>query len=205
MVDEQFNIPYLTHHIILASKSPRRKALLTQLGIVFEVVAKEVDESFPADLDPIAAVRHIAEKKANAFKADIQAGQLVIAADTIVTLDGCVIGKPSDEAHATALLERLSGKQHQVITAVAILQANHVVHIFHEVTDVYFRTLTPDEIAYYVAHYQPFDKAGAYGIQEWIGAVAIEKIVGSYTNVVGLPTAALCKALQQLAHTGDGQ
>lgn len=205
MAGEQFNIPYLTHQVILASKSPRRKALLAQLGVAFEVVAREVDESFPEDLDPIAAVRYIAEKKANAFRADIRAGQLVIAADTIVTLDGCIMGKPADQAHATALLERLSGKQHQVITAVAILQPNRDIHIFHEVTDVYFRTLTADEIAYYISHYQPFDKAGAYGIQEWIGAVAIEKIVGSYTNVVGLPTAALCRVLQQLAHIGHAQ
>lgn len=191
----------MAHHVILASKSPRRKALLSEMGISFDVISKTVDESFPDGLSPIEAVRHIAEKKANAFQADIKTGQLVVAADTIVTLDGRIMGKPADEAHARALLEMLSGRQHQVITAVAILQPNHEMHIFHEITDVYFNVLTAAEIDYYITNYRPLDKAGAYGIQEWIGAVAVDKIVGSYTNVVGLPTAALCRALRQLVNT----
>lgn len=191
----------VNYDIMLASNSPRRKELLTQLGIAFKVVANKVDETFPSDLDPVAAVRFIAQKKASAFVGTVHPGQLLIAADTIVVLDGDIMGKPTDEAHATALLKRLSGRQHQVITAVAILGAGDGLHLFHEITDVYFRELTANEIAFYITHYQPYDKAGAYGIQEWIGLAAIEKISGSYTNVVGLPTAALYESLQRLSST----
>ena len=177
--------------IILASQSPRRRELLSLMGIPFEVVVRAVDESFPEWLDPVAAVRHIAEKKATAFLHDAT-DELVIAADTIVVIDGQVLGKPSDQAQATDMLMRLSGRAHEVITAVALLHKGHV-ELFHEVTEVRFRVLTLEEIAYYIDHYQPFDKAGAYGIQEWIGIVAIEATAGSYSNVVGLPT-------QQLYH-----
>ncbi|WP_353184139.1 Maf family protein [Parapedobacter lycopersici] len=198
MSTEQSRIPYLNHKIILASKSPRRIALLKQLGITFEVAAYEVDESFPANLHAAAAVRFIAEKKARAFTGTIEADQLLVAADTVVVHDGCIMGKPTSEAHASKLLERLSGTAHEVITAVAIRQPNDAIYLFHEITEVQFRELTAEEIAYYLRHYQPYDKAGSYGIQEWIGLAAVERINGPYTNVVGLPTAALCVALQQL-------
>lgn len=180
--------------VVLASQSPRRRELLTVMGIPFEVIIREVDESFPDKLDPVAAVRYIAEKKARTFINDPTDG-LVIAADTIVTIDGQILGKPVDREHAASMLTRLSGRKHEVITAVALLH-NGDMHLFHEVTEVYFRKLTGEEIEYYIGRYRPFDKAGAYGIQEWIGVVAVDKIVGSYTNVVGLPTARLSKELR---------
>ncbi len=177
--------------VILASQSPRRRELLSLMGIPFEVIVRGVNEDFPRQLDPIGVVRHIAEKKAMVFNGKV-ADELVIAADTIVTVDGQILGKPKDRAEAVRMLTRLSGRKHEVITAVTLLYNGRIL-TFHEVTAVYFRVLTQGEIDYYVDRYHPFDKAGAYGIQEWIGAVAIEQIVGSYTNVVGLPT-------QQLYH-----
>ncbi len=182
--------------IILASQSPRRKELLTQLGLSFEVIVREVDESFSGQQEPVAVVRHIAERKARAFLHDATDG-LIIAADTIVTIDGLILGKPVDKSHASEMLTRLSGRKHEVITAVALLH-NRSIEVFHEVTEVYFKKLSADEINYYIEYYQPFDKAGSYGIQEWIGISCIEKIVGSYTNVVGLPTAKLYTVLQEL-------
>lgn len=181
-------------HIILASQSPRRKELLSLMGIPFTVVVRDVDESFPKGLDPVAAVRHIAEKKARAFMAEEIVDALVLTADTIVTIDGRILGKPRDKAQAVEMLTCLSGRRHEVITAVALL-FHGAIEVFHETTEVHFRVLSTDEIDHYIDHYQPFDKAGAYGIQEWIGMVAIEKIVGSYTNVVGLPTAKLSEVL----------
>src|SRR5690606_19628864 len=169
----------------------------------FTISVHEVEESFPSGLDPVAAARFIAVKKANAFVGKVGEGEIIVAADTVVAIDGQLLGKPSDDAHAAQMLRLLSGRKHQVITAVALLEAGRDVYLFHDVTDVYFKALTPEEITYYVAQYRPYDKAGAYGIQEWIGAVAIERIVGSYTNVVGLPTAALYTALQQLSGVGN--
>jgi len=163
------------------------------MGIPFTVVIRNVDESFPEELDPVAAVRYIAEKKAHAFREEA-ADALVITADTIVAIDGRILGKPRDEDHAVEMLTLLSGRRHEVVTAVA-LQQGGTTEVFHEITEVYFRSLSADEIDHYIKNYQPFDKAGAYGIQEWIGIVAIEKIVGSYTNVVGLPTAKLSEML----------
>ncbi len=182
-----------TTRIILASQSPRRKELLSLMGFPFTVVVRDVDESFPQELDPVTAVRYIAEKKARAFVTEIT-DALVITADTIVTIDGQILGKPTDEVHAVEMLTRLSGRRHEVITAVALL-LNGAIDVFHEITEVHFRSLSAIEIDHYIQHYRPFDKAGAYGIQEWIGIVAIEKIVGSYTNVVGLPTAKLSEML----------
>lgn len=177
--------------IILASQSPRRRELLSFMGVPFEVIVRGVDEDFPSQLDPIGAVRHIAEKKAMVFRTEVT-DELVISADTIVTVDGQILGKPKNRNEAVDMLTRLSGTKHDVITAVSLLHQG-VLHTFHEVTGVYFRRLIEDEIDYYIDRYRPFDKAGAYGIQEWIGMVAVEQIIGSYTNVVGLPT-------QQLYH-----
>lgn len=177
--------------VILASQSPRRRELLSHMGVTFDVIVRGVDEYFPKQLAPVDAVRYIAENKAAVFKTEIT-NELVIAADTIVVIEGQILGKPKDRVDAVEMLMRLSGKKHEVITAVALLHKGSV-HTFHEVTEVYFRKLTEGEMGYYVDHYRPYDKAGGYGIQEWVGMVAIEKIVGSYTNVVGLPT-------QQLYH-----
>ncbi|MEC3881439.1 Maf family protein [Parapedobacter sp. 10938] len=177
--------------IILASQSPRRRELLSLMGISFEVVVRSVDESFPGQLDPVDAVRYIAEKKATVFKEEIT-DELVIAADTVVTVDRQILGKPRDRVAAIGTLKRLSDRKHEVITAVSLLH-NRVIHTFHEITEVHFGRLSGWEIDHYIDGYRPYDKAGSYGIQEWIGTVAVEKIVGSYTNVVGLPT-------QQLYH-----
>jgi len=164
------------------------------MGIAFEVIVREVDESFPGHLDPVAAVRHIAEKKATAFIGKV-ADELVIAADTIVTIDGQILGKPGGARHAAEMLMRLAGREHEVITAVALLHRGDI-NVFHDVTAVRFRPLDTSEIERYIQQCRPFDKAGAYGIQEWIGAVAIERIAGSYTNVVGLPTQRLYEVLK---------
>lgn len=179
--------------IILASKSPRRQELLKLMGIDFRVALKEVDETFPENLLPFEIALYISEKKANAFDESLT-NEIVITADTIVVVDEKIIGKPQDEKNAFEILSLLSGRKHEVITAVSLLK-NHEVLSFYEVSEVYFKNLAPEQISYYISTGQPMDKAGAYGIQEWIGLIGIEKIVGSYTNVVGLPTDRLYKEL----------
>ena len=183
--------------IILASKSPRRQELLSKTGIEFDVVLKDVDESFPEGLSPAEVAVYIAEKKAKAFDETLEENDIVLTADTIVCIDGKILGKPEDEEHAFEMLSLLSGKMHEVITGVAFLQ-NHRIYSFAETTEVYFLPLSNEEINYYIKTYQPFDKAGAYGIQEWIGLAGIERINGSYTNVVGLPTHRVYLELQKL-------
>lgn len=173
--------------LILASKSPRRQQLLREMGFDFEVMQKETDESFPSDLTPEAAAVYIAEKKARAFEGEISPEKLLIAADTIVVVDRDILGKPADGPAAMEMLRKLSGREHRVITGVALLKDSDLSS-FAAVTTVCFAPLTPREIAFYVDNYRPFDKAGAYGIQEWIGYNKITRIDGSYTNVVGLPT-----------------
>lgn len=175
--------------IILASNSPRRKELLNQLGLDFEVRTQDLDESFPASFRPEAVAVYIAEKKANSFINQIK-DELLIAADTVVAIDDNIFGKPVGVADATLMLKRLSARSHEVITGVALLYLGKI-YSFYEKTIVHFKELTDSEIAYYIEEYQPFDKAGSYGIQEWIGMIAVVKIEGSYSNVVGLPTARL--------------
>lgn len=175
--------------IILATNSPRRKELLTQLGIPFEVKSKEIDESYPKSFRPEAVAVFIAEKKANSFLETLK-DELLIAADTIVSIEDEIFGKPKDHTEAIKMLHKLSGKAHEVITGVALLY-NQKIYSFYEKTTVHFKELTNAEIEYYVNEYKPFDKAGAYGIQEWIGMVGVTRIEGSYSNVVGLPTARL--------------
>lgn len=182
--------------VILASKSPRRQALLREMGFRFSVDAKDIDESFPPYLAPAEAAEHIAAQKAKAYQG-IKENQLIITADTIVCHEGMILGKPKDEQEAFRMLSSFSGSSHQVITAVA-LRTKDDFKVFHEVTTVFFRQLQPEEIDHYIRLCQPYDKAGAYGIQEWIGAVAIERIEGDYNNVVGLPTARLYKEMGQL-------
>jgi len=175
--------------IILATNSPRRKELLKQLGLSFEVKSKDIDESYPQSFRAEAVAVYIAEKKANSFFNVIK-DELLIAADTVVVIDNEIFGKPKDILEAKAMLQKLSGKSHEVITGVALLHLTKI-YSFYEKTTVYFKELTDLEINYYISNYQPFDKAGSYGIQEWIGMIGVERIEGSYNNVVGLPTARL--------------
>ncbi|HQS05288.1 MAG: septum formation protein Maf [Sphingobacteriales bacterium 17-39-43] len=181
--------------IILASKSPRRQELLKLMGFDFQVVLREVDESYPEGLSPSEIAVYISEKKARAFDLMIE-NEIVITADTIVSLDGNILGKPENEDHAFEMLSELSGKRHDVITGVSLLK-DHKLSSFYELTEVFFKEISAEQIRYYINTCQPMDKAGAYGIQEWIGLVAVDRINGSYSNVVGLPThrlyAELCK------------
>ena len=175
------------YNIILASNSPRRKELLQRLGIPFNVrTLFGIDESFPASLRGEDIVRYISRVKASAYRSSMASDDLLIAADTIVYLEGEVLGKPKDAEEAKQMLRRLSGKIHQVITGVTILTQERTDD-FAVTSQVRFSELTDEEIDYYVNNFLPFDKAGAYGIQEWIGLVAVEEIKGSYFNVVGLP------------------
>jgi|SRR5690606_7569493 len=184
--------------VILGSNSPRRKELLRALGVEAEVLVKAVDESFPAGLSPLETVYHITRNKAEAFAAGFD-GQLVIVADTIVVSQGLILGKPRDEADARRTLAMLSGRAHEVITAVGFVRNGHI-HVFHDRTAVHFKALSEEEISHYVTIHREFDKAGAYGIQEWIGLVGVTKIEGSYTNVVGLPTAKVHEELLKLTN-----
>lgn len=181
--------------IILASKSPRRQELLALMGLQFEVVLKDVDESFDADLLPAEIAVYISEKKAAAFTEE-RTSSLVITADTIVAFKKEILGKPEDKAHASEMLNKLSGTNHQVYTGVSIAHGERIKS-FYDVTEVFFNKLSQEQIDYYITNYNPLDKAGAYGIQDWIGFIAVEKIIGSYSNVMGLPTEKLYKAISQ--------
>lgn len=186
------------YKIILASNSPRRKELLSGLGVDYEVkTLPDVDESYPDGLSGEEIAKHIARGKAEAYRSLIKADELVITADTIVWLDGTVMGKPKDEEEAKDMLMRLSGKTHQVITGVCLTTAS-TQKTFATVTDVTFATLTDEEVDYYVTRYQPMDKAGSYGVQEWIGFVGVENLSGSYFNVMGLPIQRLYTELKKL-------
>lgn len=185
------------YKVILASNSPRRKELLGGLGIAYEVKAMpDVDESFPTDLESEEIPVYIAKKKVDAYKPIMQPDELIITADTIVWLDGIVMGKPKDAGEACEMLRRLSGRTHQVITGVCVTTIDKQVS-FSTVTDVTFDKLTEEEIEYYVTHFKPMDKAGSYGIQEWIGYVGVRSISGSYFNVVGLPIQRLYSELKR--------
>lgn len=188
----------MNYELILASGSPRRKELLAGLGITFEVrLLKGIDESYPEGLTGEEIAKHISAKKADAYRATMQDDEIIITADTIVYLDGKVLGKPKDEEEAHCMLRTLSGKTHQVITGVTLLTP-HATRTFASVSHVTFAQLTDQEIDYYVSHYHPTDKAGAYGIQEWIGFIGVERIEGSYFNVMGLPVQRLYRELNEL-------
>jgi septum formation protein len=182
--------------IILASKSPRRQELLRLMNLEFRIVLKEVDESYPNNLTPEEVAVSIATKKAEAFDETV-GEEIVLTADTIVCIDDQILGKPQDADHAIQMLQLLSGRMHRVITGVCLLY-KHRYHSFYDVSEVYFGNLSDAEISNYVHKYQPFDKAGSYGIQERIGLIGIERINGSYTNVVGLPTEKLYRELAKL-------
>ncbi len=184
------------HQIILASKSPRRQELLKLMDLEFRIVLKEVDESYPEYLKPEEIAVYIAEKKAKAFDETVT-DEVVLTADTIVCIDDKILGKPETTGQAIEMLQLLSGRMHRVITGVCLFYKQQY-HSFYDVSEVYFSKLSDDEIISYVNKYRPLDKAGSYGIQERIGLIGIERINGSYTNVVGLPTEKLYKALSKL-------
>ena len=184
------------YKIILASNSPRRQQLLHEMGISFEVRVKPVDEIFPENLSNEEVAIFLCELKANAFAEDeFKDDELLITADTIVCLGDEILNKPNDRPHAIEMLTKLSGKKHEVITGVC-LRSKEKMKSFSVSTNVYFRELSMNEIEYYVDAFHPFDKAGSYGIQEWIGFVGITKIEGSYFNVVGFPTEKIFEALK---------
>ncbi len=175
------------YKIYLASASPRRRELLSMLGVEFEILSgKDVDENYSSDMPADEVAEYLSCKKAAAYVADLVEGELVITADTIVINNGKVLGKPADEADAQAMLKSLSGHAHKVITGVSISAKDRRVS-FSAVTEVEFAALTDDEINDYVSVFRPLDKAGAYGIQEWIGCIGVRNINGSYYNVMGLP------------------
>jgi septum formation protein len=186
------------YKVVLASNSPRRKELLGGLGIGYEVkTMPDIDESYPDGLCMEEVPVYIARSKADAYRPLMQPDELIITADTIVWLDGVVMGKPKDEEKARDMLRRLSGQTHQVVTGVCLTTIDRQ-QSFATVTDVTFDRLTEEEITHYVSRYQPMDKAGAYGIQEWIGYVGVRSIKGSYFNVVGLPIQRLYQELKRL-------
>lgn len=175
------------YKVVLASNSPRRKELLSGLGIRYEVkTLPDIDESFPEGLNGVEIPAYIARAKADAYRETMCPNELIITADTIVWLDGEVMGKPVDAEDARRMLRALSGQTHQVITGVCLTTVDSQKS-FATVTDVTFASLSDEEIDYYVEQYRPMDKAGSYGIQEWIGFVGVERISGSYFNVVGMP------------------
>ena len=184
------------YQIVLASNSPRRKELLQRMGVNFKVrTLFGIDESFPDSLRGEDIVCYISRTKAEAYRNSMARNELLITADTIVYLDGEVMGKPKNAEQAKEMLHKLSGKTHQVITGVTIVTAERTEN-FGVTSQVKFAELTDEEINFYVDNYLPFDKAGAYGIQEWIGIVAVEEIKGSYFNVVGLPVQRLYQKLK---------
>ena len=183
---------------VLASNSPRRKELLAGLGLDFEVrVIDGIDESYPSSLPASEVAQYIAEKKAAAYKPTLKADELIITADTVVIVGDDILGKPKDEADAVRMLRAISGRAHQVTTGVCLLTSGKQ-RSFSVTTDVTFKLLTDDEIHHYIKTYHPFAKAGAYGIQEWIGYIGVTGLHGSYYNVMGLPVQRIYTELQNL-------
>lgn len=185
--------------IILASQSPRRKQLLEWAEVSFEVIVQSTDEVYPPHLTIENIPVHIAKQKVEAVKELINdSSRIILAADTVVVLNNEIIGKPADADDAINILQKLSGKTHRVITGVVIDYAEGEV-TFADITEVQFHELTQEQIEYYVKHYKPFDKAGAYAIQEWIGVIGIKCINGDFYNVMGLPVSRVMKELEKLA------
>lgn len=185
------------YKILLASKSPRRRELLSQLRVPFKVINQGgIDESYPADMDPEEIPIYLADKKADAYIKNLKTDELVITSDTLVILDGKVLGKPKTPEEAKEMLKSLSGVVHKVVSGVCVATPGRRI-TFSNTTKVKFATLSEDDIDYYVENFMPLDKAGAYGIQEWIGCVAVEWIEGSYYNVMGLPVNQLYRELKQ--------
>jgi len=181
-------------NIILASGSPRRQQFFEELDLSYSIRLKEIEEVYPDGLQGAEITNYLAELKANAFEKELDTNDLLITSDTIVWLNESALGKPTDADDAFAMLQKLSNKTHEVITSVCI-KSIAKTEVFHCITKVTFTTLSEAAIRYYLEQYQPFDKAGSYGIQDWIGLIGISKIEGSYTNVVGLPTELLYQKL----------
>lgn len=182
MLNEQLH----NYHLILASGSPRRQQFFKELGLDFEIRLKEIEEVYPPHLQASEITDYLAELKASAFTSELNANDILVTSDTIVWHQNECLGKPKDYQDAFQMLQKLSAGTHQVITSVC-LKSSEKSETFHAITHVTFKPLTDSEISYYLDHYQPFDKAGSYAIQEWIGYIGITKIEGSYTNVVGMP------------------
>ena len=184
------------YNVILASGSPRRQQFFRDLDIDFSIQLKEIEEIYPENLKGVAITDYLSNLKSEAFSS-LNDNDLLITSDTIVWLEGKALGKPKDAKDAFTMLRAMSGKKHEVITSVC-LKSTSFQKIINDITIVTFKELSDDEIQYYINNYKPFDKAGAYGIQEWIGFIGIEKIEGSYFNVVGLPVHKLYKELMAL-------
>lgn len=182
--------------LILASKSPRRQSLIENLGFPFEIRIKDVEEIYPADLESEKIPVFLAGLKSTPLIGTLDEGEILITSDTVVINKGKILGKPEDKIEAFKMLKSLSGNSHKVVTGVCITSKNKSIS-FAETTIVHFSELTDDEIYYYIEKYQPLDKAGAYGIQEWIGAIAVSKIEGCYYNVMGLPVHKVYRTLQE--------
>ena len=184
------------YNVILASGSPRRQQFFRDLDIDFSIQLKEIEEIYPENLKGVAITDYLSNLKSEAFSS-LNDNDLLITSDTIVWLEGKALGKPKDAKDAFTMLKAMSGKKHEVITSVC-LKTTSFQKIINDITSVTFKELSDDEIHYYINNYKPFDKAGAYGIQEWIGFIGIDKIEGSYFNVVGLPVHKLYKELMSL-------
>ncbi len=183
--------------IILGSGSPRRKELLKQLGFEFSVMISDIDESFDSLMPAADVAPFLAKLKSNALKESIGADQLLICCDTVVIESNKILGKPQDVSEASRTLIQLSGKKHKVMSAVCLVYNNQVIE-FNDTTEIEFKVFSTEEIDYYIKAYEPYDKAGSYGIQEWIGHIGAIKIEGSYTNVMGLPTHKLYQEIKKL-------
>lgn len=187
-------------NIILASGSPRRQQFFKEMDLHYTIRLKEIEEIYPEHLQAEEITNFLAELKANAFENELKENDVLVTSDTIVWLNGKALGKPKDYEDAFEMLQQLANQTHEVITSVC-LKSIDKTEVFHCVTKVTFANLSDEAIKYYLDNYQPFDKAGSYGIQDWIGLVGISKIEGSYTNVVGLPTKMLFQKLMNYAET----
>jgi septum formation protein len=183
--------------LILASGSPRRQQFFKDLDLDFEIRLKDIEEIYPSGLKAVEITNFLAELKANAFSGELQPNDILITSDTIVWHQNIALGKPKDAEDAFAMIKSLSDTTHEVITSVCF-KTDKDLKLLHDITKVTFNTLSDEDILYYIKKYQPYDKAGAYGIQEWLGFMAVAKVEGSYTNVMGLPTAKVYEYLSTL-------
>lgn len=185
------------YNIVLASKSPRRQELLKGIGVDFSILTKEVDESFPSKLPLIDVAPFLSLKKANAFEdSELPENYMVITADTVVIVENEILGKPKNRDDAVRMMNLLSGKVHKVVTGVTV-HTKEKTKTFSVISKVTFETLDNQEVGYYIDNFRPYDKAGAYGVQEWIGYIGVSNVEGSYYNVMGLPTQRLYKVLKE--------
>ena len=186
------------YNIILASGSPRRQQFFRDLGLNFEIRLKPVEEIYPSELKDVEITNYLAELKAAAFDGELKTNEILVTSDTIVWHEGKALEKPRDPAHALEMIKALGGKTHEVITSVCF-KTSEKIRTVHAITRVTFSNLEEDEIRFYIDNFRPFDKAGAYGIQEWIGLIGVEHLEGSYFNVVGLPTHLVYQTLREIA------